>query len=570
VVRHRSAWSAIALALALVVGACGGDDSGGGGGTSKPTAQQEAAAVKAIDVNPAPRDQVKQGGTVRWAIDEFPAQYNYNQFNGTTAALHDVIYALMPTPMFSDEKANVTPNPDFLESAEVTSTDPQKLTYKLNPDAKWSDGTPITWKDFAAQWKALRGSKGYEIASSTGYDQIKSVEQGSDEYEAVVTFTRPFGEWRSLFSPLYPASVNDDPEKFNKAYVNDFPVTAGPFKLQKIDKTSKSITVVPDPNWWGNKPKLDSIVFRALDQEAGVNAFVNGEVDVVDIGANAAGYKRASGTSNGVVREAGGPDFRHFTINGTSPMLSDVKVRQAVAMGINREAIVKSDLTGLNWPVRTMDNHFFVNTQAGYQANAGEVGKYNPDRAKQLLDEAGWKDQGGVRQKGGKQLEIRFVIPSGVPASRQEGELTQAMLKDIGVKLDIRTVPSDDFFSKYVNTGNFDITPFSWLGTPFPISPNLSIYREPQKGADGKLSIQQNYARVGSSEIDKLMNDANAQTDVAKARDLANQADRLIWEEVHSLVMYQRPQITGVNRDLVNVGSFGFQDRRLEDMGFKQ
>jgi len=162
------------------------------------------------------------------------------------------------------------------------------------------------------------------------------------------------------------------------------------------------------------------------------------------------------------------------------------------------------------------------------------------------------------------------VIPSGIQTSRQEAELTQAMLKEIGVAVDIRTVPSDDFFDKYIIPGNYDITPFSWIGTPFPVSPNLSIYREPKKDAKGELQIQQNFARVGSPEIDKLLGEAAAQTDQAKARDLANQADRLIWQEVHSLTMYQRPQITGVNADVVNNGSFGFQSPDYTLMGFKK
>ena len=151
-------------------------------------------------------------------------------------------------------------------------------------------------------------------------------------------------------------------------------------------------------------------------------------------------------------------------------------------MSINRNAINKADLTGLPWPAETMDNHFLVNTQAGYKDNAGTVGQYDPEKAKQMLDAAGWKQgSGGFRTKGGKTLDLRFVIPSASPATKQEGELTQAMLKDVGVKLDVHTVPSDDFFDKYVIPGNFDITPFSWLGTPFPISSAQSIYANPTR-----------------------------------------------------------------------------------------
>ena len=101
------------------------------------------------------------------------------------------------------------------------------------------------------------------------------------------------------------------------------------------------------------------------------------------------------------MRVAGGPDFRHFTFNGTSPNLKDVNVRQAIAMGINRNAITKADLTGLHWPAVTMGNHFFVNTQAGYKDNSGAVGRTTRRRPKQLLDAAGWKHgSGGFRDEG--------------------------------------------------------------------------------------------------------------------------------------------------------------------------
>jgi peptide/nickel transport system substrate-binding protein len=573
-VRSRRAplLAVLVSATAFVVAACGGSGSGSDtGGNAKPTKQQEASATKQIDINEQPLDKVKQGGTIRWAVDQFSTQWNYNQLNGPEASTAQVLYGVMPYAFIADKTAKTSPNPDYLTSAKADdSSGKQVVTMEINPKAKWSDGTPITEKDFETQWTALKDPSGkYQIASSTGYDRIGSVKQGKDEREVIATFDKPFADWMSLWSPLYPAEYQDTPEHFNKGYLNKIPATAGPFKVDKIDKSAKTVTMVADPNWWGAKPKLDRIITRALELDAGVNAFVNGEVDVNLLPNDPASYKRAKSAKSGVIRVAGGPDFRHFTFNGTSPNLSDVNVRQAIAMSINRNAINKADLTGLPWPARTMDNHFLVNTQAGYKANAGTVGQYNPDKAKQMLDAAGWKQgSGGFRTKGGKTLELRFVIPTGVAASKQEGELTQAMLKDVGVKLDVRSVPSDDFFDKYVSTGNFDITPFSWLGTPFPISSAQSIYANPTKDSSGELQIQQNFARVGSKEIDDLMDKAEETLDQNQAFDLINQADTLVWNEVHSITFYQRPQMNGVNKNLANVGSYGFAQPDYTKIGF--
>jgi peptide/nickel transport system substrate-binding protein len=569
---RRTALSAVLIsALALVAAACGGSSSSGGDSSAaKPTKSQEASALKQIDINEKPLDQVKQGGTLRWAVDQFSTQWNYNQVNGPEASTAQVLYGTMPYAFIADKTATVSPNPDYLTSAKAEQTGgKQVVTLELNPKAKWSDGTPITEKDYETQWNALKDPNAkYQIASSTGYDRIASVKAGKDQNEVVATFNKPFADWKSLWSPLYPAKYQDTPDHFNKGYLNKIPATGGPFKIEKLDKTAKTVSLVPDPNWWGAKPKLDRIITRALEQDAAVNAFANGEVDIVQIPIDPSSYKRVAATKGGVVRVAGGPDFRHFTLNGTSPNLSDVKVRQALAMSINRQAIGKADLTGLPWPARTMDNHFLVNTQAGYKSNSGAVGQYNPAKAKQMLDAAGWKQSGAYRQKGGKTLDVRFVIPTGIAASRQEGELTQAMLKDVGIKLDIRAVPSDDFFDKYVIPGNFDITPFSWLGTPFPISSAQSIYTNPVKDSKGELQFQQNFARVGSKQIDDLMDKAEATLDQQQAFDFANQADAQVWNEVHSLIMYQRPQMNAVKTTLANVGSYGFAQPDYTKIGF--
>jgi peptide/nickel transport system substrate-binding protein len=555
---HRRVAAAVAL---LVVGMGATGCGGGAGGPS--------GDIKRTDINPMPRDRIRDGGTLRVPIEQFSTQWNYNHLNGPESSTSAVTGPLLPGPIISDERANITPDTDYVLSWSVRTKPRQVVTYRLNPKARWSNGQPITWRDYEAQWKALRGTdKRYEIASSTGYERVASVRRGRNQYEVVVTFARPYSEWQGMFGPLYPAATNSSPRTFNTGWLNKIPVSAGPFRLQKIDQTAKTITVVRDPKWWGRPAKLDAIVFRALPIEAQINAFVNGEVDLVDVGPDASHYRRVRGVPGASIRKAAGPDFRHLTFQGTAPILKDVRVRRAIAMAINRDAIAKADLTGLDWPVRTMNNHYFVNTQEGYQDNAGEVGRFDPAKARRLLDQAGWRLSGPVRAKAGKPLELRFIIPTGVPVSKQESELIGAMLRDVGIKIDVRAVPSDDFFDRYVSTGNFDLVPFSWLGGVFPISSAKSIYAAPTKNARGELQIQQNFARVGSPAIDRLQDRAQEELDINRARGLLNQADKLIWSEVHSIVLYQRPQIVAIKSNIANDGASGFKTTPIQDVGF--
>ena len=197
------------------------------------------------------------------------------------------------------------------------------------------------------------------------------------------------------------------------------------------------------------------------------------------------------------------------------------------------------------------------------------MGTYDPERAAQLLDEAGWLLQGDARTQGDRPLEIQFVIPSAVPTSQLEAELVQNMLAQLGVVVAIHVVPVADFFDQYITPGQFDFTVFSWIGTPFPISSAKSIYLNPQENAEGEMEVQQNYARVGSEAIDQLFDQAKTEFDRERAIEIANQIDALIWQEVHSLTLYQRPEIYATREGLANFGAFGFaQPIVYEDIGW--
>jgi peptide/nickel transport system substrate-binding protein len=442
--------------------------------------------------------------------------------------------------------------------------------YQLNPKAQWYDGTPLTWEDFHWQWRALNGTdKRFRISAANGYEQIESVEKGKNEREVIITYKTRFADWQSIFDPIYPASTNRDPKVFNDGWKSGPLTTAGPFKLDSINATSKTITLVRNEKWWGDPAKLDRIVFRVIDIDAQIDALANGEIDALDIGPDANKYVRAKAIANVEIRVAGGPNYRHLTINGTSPNLQDVKVRQALAMSINRTAIARAMLGPLGVEAKPLNNHIFMTNQVGYQDNSGEVGVHDLEKARRLLDEAGWKLDGNLRKKDGRALEISLVIPSAVAASRQEAELIQNMLSQVGVSVRIDVVPTQDFFEKYITPGQFDFTLFSWLGTAYPISAKKSIYGKPTRNAKGELDVRQNYARVGSDDIDRLLSEASQELDRSKAIALANEADRHIWQLVHSLTTYQRPELVATKKNLANFGAYGFADPWVyQDIGW--
>jgi peptide/nickel transport system substrate-binding protein len=566
--RRSSAVIGAALTLALLAGACGSDKKTdtSTNGTSKPT-----VSASAVDINATPRDQVAQGGSFKYPLSGFPANFNPNELDGADTDVAAITGGMLPAPFKFNGKAEPILDKNYVTSAKLSSTSPQVVTYELNPDAVWYDGTKITEADYEALWNAMKTAEGtdYQIVASNGYDQVASVKAGKDDHEVIVTFAHPYADWQAMFSGLIPASTSKDPKAFNEGWVNKPLTTAGPFKLDTIDPTAKTVTVVPNEKWWGPKAKLDKIVFIVIDTDAQIDSLANGEIDYVDIGPDVDTYTRAKTLTGVTVHRAGGPNFRHITINGTGPILQDVNVRRALALAIDRKTIAKALIGPLGGNADELNNHIFMANQKGYKNNAGDLATVNEAKSKSLLETAGWKLNGSdtVRTKDGKQLVVRIVIPSQVATSQKEATLMQGMLAKVGIKLDIQVVPSDDFFDKYITPGDFDITVFSWIGTPFPISSSKSIYAKPTQGKDG-LDIQQNYARIGSDEIDKLFDEATAELDPDKAIGIANRVDKLIWDEVHSLADYQRPDLVATKSKLANYGAFGFATVVWQDIGF--
>jgi len=187
---------------------------------------------------------------------------------------------------------------------------------------------------------------------------------------------------------------------------------------------------------------------------------------------------------------------------------------------------------------------------------------YDPQEASRMLDELGWTRQGdSIRMKDGQPLRIRDVIPTEVATSDQESRIVQQQLRQIGVEVQIDVVPTDDFFPGFVNVSDFDITHFSWLGTPFPASSSSSIYGL-------TVDVQQNFGRIGNDRINELYAQASAELDEQRKIELANEADKEIWAVGHSLLLYQRPNIIATRSNVANFGAKGFAEVKYRQIGF--
>ncbi|MET8075350.1 ABC transporter family substrate-binding protein [Streptomyces sp. NPDC005303] len=250
--------------------------------TSKPLAEQ--------DIAPAARDQIADGGTLHWAVDAVPETLNTFQADAD-ATTTTVAQAVLPSMYRLDAHGRPQINPDYLESAKVVRTEPKQVVlYKLNQQAVWSDGREIGAADFAAQWHVLSGKdSAYWTARNAGYERIEKIERGANDLEVRVTFARPYADWRSLFSPLYPKDVMGTPDAFNDSARKKLKVTAGPFQVKKVDRKNDEITLTRNPRWWGHPAKLNEIVLRAVPRDKRATALAAGTIELAEVDPEALG-----------------------------------------------------------------------------------------------------------------------------------------------------------------------------------------------------------------------------------------------------------------------------------------
>ncbi|MER6192740.1 ABC transporter family substrate-binding protein [Streptomyces cyaneofuscatus] len=411
------------------------------------------------DIAPAARDRVADGSTVNWAVDAMPTTLNAFQADADSATTK-ITGALLPTLFPMDAAGQPKLNPDYLESAKIIEREPKQVVlYKLNQQAVWSDGREIGAPDFVAQWRALSGKdSAFWTARNAGYERIEKIERGADDLQVRVTFAKPYADWRSLFSPLYPKEITGSPDTFNDGARTALKNTAGPFQLKSVSKAKGTVTLVRSPRWWGEKAKLDSIVFRAVAPKDRTKALADGTVHITDVDATTAdrialalrdgsngqplthgpgadltpaaalrSWALAHGSDEEqaeiaqvareknrkavvaygaeqkalrgyAVRKSLEPAYTQLALNGESGPLADDRVRRAVARALDRQELAETVLKPLGLPAKPLGSHLALAGQPGYKDGSGALGDQNTKEAQALLADAGWT-QGGAAEK---------------------------------------------------------------------------------------------------------------------------------------------------------------------------
>lgn len=557
--RSAKALGAIAMlsATAMLFAGCAA------GNTAPSSTDSPAAALPTVDWDAADAGDVQDGGTLNLAVGALPVNYNNSQIDGNEVDTNTLLSPTQGGPLRITTDGGTEVNPDYASSVELTSEDPQVVEIKLNPKAVWEDGTAITVADYEATWKALNGTnEAYQVVSTTGWDQIGSVEQGSDEFDVKVTFSSVFADWQSLFGgTVLPAAIANDPTAFNTGYTAKAMPSSGPYVISNIDQTGQVVTLTPNPVWWGEKPKLDTILFKVVSQAQQGSSFANKEIDALYISANADLYATAKSRDDAEIQATNGLTWTHVTMNAKSGPLSDVNVRKAVASVVNREQIAAAANTPVGVPAVTQGDYIFMNGQKGYQDKALPR---DTAAAEGFLKDAGYTKEGDSWTKDGEALKLTITVPADTTTNIQRSEQVQADLGEFGIPVELTTVPAAQYFSDYVVPGNFEMVSFSWQGTPFPISSTEALFYPLDSG--------QNFTGTTDEKLGDLWTKANAELDPDKRIEIANEINDTIWSYVPMFPIAPLPNVWAVKQGLVNYGAamFGYSPVDWTIVGWKK
>ncbi|MEU6520588.1 ABC transporter family substrate-binding protein [Streptomyces sp. NPDC046978] len=554
--------AALTAALALTLTACSSSGSSAPDAEKRGTGATPAVASAKVDYNPQPYNNIKDGGTYT-TPGTFDDQGNPFNANATLTATR-VWFWYNPDVITYSPTGEVQYNPDYLSNVKVTVTGGnQRVVLTLNPKAAYNDGTPIDWKAVKATWQANNGTnKDYNAINTEGYRNITSVTRGTDDKQAVINFKGVDPWWSSLFTTfLHPKAATV--AHFNDAYVKKAHPEwgAGPYTVGTFDTKSGNVTFVRNPKWWGKKGKLDKRIYVNLDSAAAINAFKNGQVDYASTG-SAEDLKQISGVNGTEIRRGGSPFEYSLYVNSKSTALKDIQIRKALLESIDRAQIAKIQFQGLNYSEPLPGSALLYSFQKGYSDNLSSVIKYAPDDAKKILDAAGWKaGSDGIRQKDGAKLTVGYTLLGDDPLDKATANAFAAMLKPVGIQLDIKKADEADF-AKILSERDFDL----FLSGNRSTDPFGARYLYQFYGTDS----ESNLTGAGTPDLDKEIHAASQISDAGKQTVQANAIERKELSQYAFLPLFSGPSIYAVKKGLANVGATIFATPLPETVGWQK
>lgn len=473
-----------------------------------------------------------------------------NPFTGIVAEsyeMYQLMYPTLTTPSVDDFSAVGDLAESWQESADQTT-----WTYKIRAGLTWSDGVPLTARDAAYSFNRIINGD-YEQTNYGGYVANITKAEAPDDTTLVLTVKQPTPLMLNLAVYILPEHIWSEIDSSEvKKYANEPEdgepiVGAGPYVLVERQK-GQFIRFQANPAYYKGKPAIDELVFRVYQNpDAVAQALRKGEIDFTNdlqssvfdaikdepgiTGVTAAYYGfNEIGFNAGAALADGTP------IGDGHPALTDKRVRQALNHAIDREALVRTVLAGKGTPGSTVIPPLYANLHLQPET----LLDYDPERAGQLLDEAGYPlgPDGKRLDKDGSDLTFRLLGRQESQQSQQTVQFVKGWYEDLGLTIDTRIV-SEDTLIELNGEGRFDIFEWGWVVEPDP-DYQLSTFTCAQRSSEeaGVIYAGLSDSHFCNEQYDELYAQQAVETDVAARAEIVKQMQQILYDEAPYAVTF--------------------------------
>lgn len=453
--------------------------------------------------------------------------------------------------------------PSLAKSWDIDK-DNNTITFHLRDDVKFSDGTPLTAKDVEFSYYVLAdptydgpialsaaGIKGFKEYNEGNADKIEGIKV-IDDHTIQIQLEKVLGTSLSdLNIPVIPQHYYG--KDFAKGKLDGVkaleqqPLGSGPYVFEKF-VPGQEVRLVANENYWKGAPKIKHLIFKTTTEETAVQMLQTGETDYETSNITAKKDNVELLESLGFVDYSLLPTngYGYIAFNHKLPKFQDVRVRKALAYGLNRQAIVDAVYQGLA-EVRDVPQS---KVSWAYPDEKDIIHyDYNPEKAKQLLDEAGWKvGPDGYRYKDGQKFTIHFLASSPNPVNDALVPMAVENYKELGIEFVAEPLDFNAIIEK-VNKGDFEMYFMAWGLTPEP-DPYTTFF---SKGSQNKIG----YA---NPKVDELILKGREETDINKRKEIYHELYKVLNDDLPYIFLYQRNDLNAKNCRVVGFQISSFRD----------
>ncbi len=423
------------------------------------------------------------------------------------------------------------------------SGDEQTITYSINPEAVWSDGTPITSADF--EYTALQIRDGKDILDKSGYDKIADIET-PDEQTVVVTMSEPYASWRQLFSSSYgvlPAHILEGQDR--GALMKDgYDWSGGPWIIESWQRGT-SVTLVPNTEYWGEQPHLDKVTFQFItDTAAAFQALKSGQVDALypspQLDALSQIEAGIPGTKSEVDATTG--NLEAIWLNNVAFPFDSQAVRKALAYAMDRDAIVNRLFGSIG--VDKAAQSFFTPILGGFGESAFDTYSLDLGQVDTLMTGDGWtKDSDGYWAKDGERAAFTIETLAGNKRRDLTLQILQTQFEEAGFEMSIHNTTPADLFGKAMPNGDYQAALYTLIDT-FPEPLNLSAtFKSTNAPSEANGFSGINFGHVDIDGLDEVLDQLDSTVDVGARTEASRTADQMLAEAVPAIPLDAVPNV---------------------------